>query len=108
MASVFVTRPRQNEQAVTQVIKASTQIKKRTASGELLQKAIKIKIITSKEPHKTANNRADKMEDAEAERQIMEDEAQIEEEDQVGDRPRATAAPSQLTSISGISEQDRV
>ena len=37
----------------------------------------------------------------------MEDQAQIEEEDQVGDRPRAVAAPSQLTLINGISEKDR-
>ena len=38
----------------------------------------------------------------------MEDQAQIEEEDQVGDRPRAVVAPSQLTSISDISEKDSV
>ena len=39
----------------------------------------------------------------------MEDQAQIEEENQVGDRPRAAAAPSQLTLhvISGISEAVR-
>ena len=37
----------------------------------------------------------------------MEDQIQIEEENQVGDRPRAAAAPSQLTSISGISDKDR-
>ena len=36
----------------------------------------------------------------------MEDQAQIEAEGQVGDRPRAVAAPPQFTSISGISEQD--
>ena len=35
----------------------------------------------------------------------MEDQIQIEEENQVGDRPRAVAAPSQLTSISGISDK---
>ena len=36
----------------------------------------------------------------------MEDQAQIEEENQVGDRP-AAAAPSQLTLTSGISEAAR-
>ena len=38
----------------------------------------------------------------------MEDQAQIEEEGQVGDRPRAVAAPSQLSTISVISEKDRL
>ena len=37
----------------------------------------------------------------------MEDQAQIEAEDQVGDRPRAVVAHSQFTSISDISEKDR-
>ena len=37
----------------------------------------------------------------------MEDQAQIEEENQVGDRPRAAAAPSQLTLTNGISEAVR-
>ena len=38
----------------------------------------------------------------------MEDQAQIEAEDQVGDRQRAVVAHSQFTSISDISEKDRV
>ena len=37
----------------------------------------------------------------------MEDQAQLEEENQGGDRPRAAAAPSQLTLTSGISEETR-
>ena len=42
------------------------------------------------------------------ERLILEDQAQIEEENQVGDSPRATAAPSQLILTSGISETARI
>ena len=38
----------------------------------------------------------------------MEDQAQIEEEGQIGDRPRAGAAPFQLPQISEISERDKV
>ena len=65
-----------------------------------------VRLLRSKEPHKAANNRVDKLKDTEADRLIMEDQAQIEEEDQVGDRPRAAAAPSQLT-LSDISGQAR-
>ena len=37
----------------------------------------------------------------------MEDQVQIEEENQVDDRPRAAAVPSQITLTSGISEAVR-
>ena len=47
------------------------------------------------------------MEGTEEDRFIFEDQAQIEEENQVGDRPRAAAAPSQLTLTNGISEAVR-
>ena len=40
-------------------------------------------------------------------RLILEAQAQLEEENQGGDRPRAAAAPSQLTLTSGISEETR-
>ena len=76
-------------------------------SGDLLQKASITQILLSKEPQKAANNRLNKLEVTEADRLIMEDQIQIEEENQVGDRPRAVAAPSQLTSISGIYDKDR-
>ena len=68
VASVFVIRSRPNEQAIIQVSNASTHSKKRTASGDLLQKATKTQILLSKEPHKAANNRVDKLEDTEADR----------------------------------------
>ena len=38
----------------------------------------------------------------------MKDQAQIEEENQAGDRPRAAAAPSQLILTSGIPEAVRI
>ena len=40
-------------------------------------------------------------------RRILEDQVQLEEENQGDDRPRAAAAPSQLTLISEISEAVR-
>ena len=69
--------------------------KKRIASGDLRQKASKTKIVLSKELHEYANNnRSNLLEGTEEDRFIFEDQAQIEEENQVGDRPRAAAAPS--------------
>ena len=56
---------------------------------------------------KPTKPRLTKLEVTEADRLIMEDQIQIEEENKVGDRQRAVAAPSQLTSISGISDKDR-
>ena len=52
-----------NEQAITQVgDDSSTHSKKRTASGDFLQKASKTQKLLSKEPHKAANNRLNKLE----------------------------------------------
>ena len=66
------------------------------------QKASKTQILPSKELHEDVNKRSNKLEGTEVDRLILEDQAQIEEENQVGDRPRAVAAPSQLTLTSGI------
>ena len=68
--------------------------KKRIASGDLHQKASKTQILPSKELHEYANNRSNHLEGTEVERLILEDQAQIEEENQVGDSPRAAAALS--------------
>ena len=81
--------------------------KKRIASGYLRQKASKTQILPSKELHEDANKRSNKLEGTEVDRLILEDQAQLEEENQGGDRPRAAAAPSQLTLTSGISEETR-
>ena len=71
------------------------------------QKVSKTQIVPSKDIHEYANKRSNQLEGTEVDRPILEDQAQIEEENQVGDRPRAAAAPSQLTLISGISEAVR-
>ena len=81
--------------------------KKRIASGDLRQKVSKTQIVPSKDLHEYANKRSNQLEGTEVDRLILEDQAQIEEENQVGDRPRAATAPSQLTLISGISEAVR-
>ena len=80
--------------------------KKRTASGDLRQKASKTQIVPSKDLHEDAN-RSNQVEGTEAGRLILEDQVQIEEENQGDDRPRAVAALSQLTLTSGISEKTR-
>ena len=54
----------------------------------------------------TYKHRSYLLEGTEEDRFILEDQAQIEEENQVGDRPTA-AAPSQLTLTNGISEAVR-
>ena len=56
----------------------------------------------------TYKHRSNLLEGTEEDRFILEDQAQIEEENQVGDRPRAAAAPSQLILTSGISEEVRI
>ena len=79
--------PSPKVQAITQVSHASsTHSKKRTASGDLPQKASKTQILLSKEPHKAVKTRVDQLEDSEADRPIMEDQAQIEAEGQIGHR----------------------
>ena len=80
--------------------------KKRIASGDLRQKASKTQIVPSKDLHEYAN-RSNQVEGTEADRLILEDQVQIEEENQGDDRPRAVAAPSQLILTSGISEKTR-
>ena len=94
VVSASAIGPSPKNQEITQVRHASTHSKKRKASGDLIQKASKTQILP--------------LEVSEADRLIMEDQAQIVEEDQVGDRTRAAAALSQPTSISDISEKDRV
>ena len=87
---------------------SSTHSKKRVASVDLLQKTSKTsktQISPSKEPLQAS--KPSQLEVTEADRLIMEDQAQLEEEDQVGDRPRTAVAPSQLTLISGVSEAAR-
>ena len=82
--------------------------KKRIASGDLRQKASKIQILLPlKELHEDASQRSNKLEGTEVDRLILEDQAQIKEENQVGDRKRDAAAPTQLTPIRIISEETR-
>ena len=81
--------------------------KKRITSGDLRQKASKTQIVPSKDLHEYANKRSNQLEGTEVDRPILKDQAQIEEENQVGDRIRAAAAPSQLTLTSEISEVAR-
>jgi hypothetical protein len=81
--------------------------KKRIASGDLLQKASKTQIVPPKVLNEYAN-RSNQLEDTEGDRLILEDQAQLEEENQGGDSPLAVEAPSQLTLTSGISEETRV
>ncbi len=69
-------------------------------------KASKTQILPSKE-QQAANHRLSTLEVTEVDSVIMDDQMQIEEENQVSYRPRATAAPPQLPTISGISEKDR-
>ena len=80
--------------------------KKRIASGDLRQKASKTQIVPSKDLHEDAN-RSNQLEGTGVDRRILEDQVQLEEENQGDDRPRAAAAPSQLTITSGISEENR-
>jgi hypothetical protein len=87
---------------------SSTHSKKRVASVDLLQKTSKTsktQISPSKEPLQAS--KPSQLEVTEADRLIEEDQALIEEEVPVGDRPRAAAATSQLTLISGVSEAAR-
>ena len=85
--------------------------KKRIASGDVHQKSSKTQIVPSKDPNEHANKRSNQLEGTEVDRLILEDQstikAQLEEENQGGDRLRAAAAPSQLTPTSGISEETR-
>ena len=64
------------------------------------RRPVRPRLLLSKESHKATNNRLNKLEVTEADRLIMEDQAQIEAEGQVADRPRAVAAPPQLSQIS--------
>ena len=94
------------------VIRTNSQMKelppkKRIASGELRQKDRKTQKIQSKDLHEYAS-RSNQLEGTEEDRLILEDQAQIEEENQVSDRPRAAAAPSQLILTSGIPEEVRI
>ena len=75
---------------------SSSHNKKRIASGDLRQKASKTQIVPSKDLNEYANTRSNQLEGTEVDRLILEDQAQLEEENQGGDRPRAAAAPSQL------------
>ena len=79
--------------------------KKRIASGDLRQKASKTQIVLSKDTQDA--NRSNQLEGTGVDRRILEDQVQLEEETQGDDRPRADAAPSQLTLTSGISEENR-
>jgi len=81
--------------------------KKRIASVDLRQKASKTQIVPSKDLNEYANKRSNQLEGTEGDRLILEDRAQLEEENQGGDRPLAAEAPSQLTLTSGISEETR-
>ena len=70
---------------------SSSQNKKRIASGDLRQKASKTQIVTSKNRHGSASKRSNQLDLL-----TLKDQAQREAENQAGDRPRATTAPSQL------------
>ena len=63
VASLVAIRPRLHEQATMQVSNSSTHSKKRTQSGDFLQKASKTQILLSKEPHKAVKNRVNQLED---------------------------------------------
>ena len=80
--------------------------KKRRALGDERKKASKTSRTPSKDLHEDAN-RSNQLEGTGVDRRILEDQVQIEEENQGDDRPRADAAPSQLTLTSGISEETR-
>ena len=88
---------------VTELGPSSSHNKKRIASGDLRQKASKTQIVPSKNLHESANKRSNQLN-----RLTLKDQAQTEEENQVGDRPRAAAAPSQIILTSRISEEVRI
>ena len=62
--------------------------KKRIASGDVHQKSSKTQIVPSKDSNEYANKRSNQLEGTEVDRLILEDQAQLEEENQGGDRPR--------------------
>ena len=81
-----------SSKGTTKQASEATTKKKRIASGDLRQKASKTQILPSKELHEYANKRSNQFEGTEVDRLILEDQAQREEENQVGDRPRAVGS----------------